>query len=169
MAVHAKALIAAVALLVGVGVGAGAGWVAQDWRLTGIHAEELAKRYREALAMANGVMEIGRAANAVISAADQRAWKGMQSDKKELDDLRKCVAAGTCGVRIIAKPATPSGDAIDSGAGSMGDDTIALDPDVQRRVLDLREAIGEDQRKIEYLQDYIQQCWASVNLKTTGQ
>lgn len=36
----------------------------------------------------------------------------------------------------------------------VGHDTIALDADVQLRVLDHREVIGDGRRKIEYLQEY---------------
>jgi hypothetical protein len=49
----------------------------------------------------------------------------------------------------------------DPGAGSVGHDTVELDSDVQRRVLDHREAIGEDARKLEYLQAYALQCWSA--------
>lgn len=137
----------------------GAGWTVNGWRLEAQHAQELAQRGREALAMAEGIKQAGIAANNAISEADTRAWKGLQSDKKELARLRGCVADGTCGVRLITKPAARDSGASDPGPGGLGDDTLALDPDVQRRVLDHREAIGEDQRKIEFLQDYAVQCW----------
>lgn len=135
----------------------GAGWAANGWRLDGQHAAELAQRDRQALAVAEQVMAIGRAANAAISTADAKAWKGLEDDKKELRRLRGCVADGTCGVRLIAGQSGhgPS----DPGAGSVGHDAVELDPDVQRRVLDHREAIGEDARKLEYLQAYAMQCW----------
>lgn len=140
-----------------------AGWRANGWRLDGQHAAELAQRDRQALAVAEQVMAIGRAANAAISTADAKAWKGLEDDKKELRRLRGCVADGTCGVRLIAGQSGhgPS----DPGAGSVGHDTIEIDPDVQRRVLDHREAIGEDAAKIEYLQDYAAQCWRSTQPK----
>ena len=147
---------------VGVALVFGAGWVANGWRLDDQHATELAQRDRQALAVAEQVMAIGRAANAAISTADAKAWKGLEDDKKELGRLRGCVAAGTCGVRLIVKPTPTSGGASDSSPGSVGDDTLDLDPDVQRRVLDHREAIGEDVAKLEYLQAYAQQCWLTL-------
>jgi len=137
-----------------------AGWLANGWRLDGQHAAELAQRDRQALAVAEQVMAIGRAANAAISTADAKAWKGLEDDKKELRRLRGCVADGTCGVRIIA--AQNGHGPSDPGAGSVGHDTVELDPDVQRRVLDHREAIGEDAAKIDYLQDYAAQCWRAA-------
>ena len=152
------------AKLLGAALGAalafGAGWLVNGWRLDGQHAAELAQRDRQALAVAEQVMAIGRAANAAISTADAKAWKGLEDDKKELRRLRGCVADGTCGVRLIAGEGRhrPS----DPGAGSVGHDTVELDPDVQRRVLDHREAIGEDARKLEYLRAYAEQCWRAV-------
>ena len=153
----ARAMLAAV----GAAMVFGTGWVANGWRLDGQHAAELAQRDRHALAVAEQVMAIGRAANAAISTADAKAWKGLEDDKKELRRLRGCVADGTCGVRLIAGESGhgPS----DPGASSLGHDTVELDPDVQRRVLDHREAIGEDARKIEYLQAYALQCWRATN------
>ncbi|MRT19231.1 hypothetical protein FYM52_02490 [Comamonas sp. CAH-2] len=151
----------ALAAAVGAALVFGAGWVANGWRLDGQHAAELAQRDRQALAVAEQVMAIGRAANAAISTADAKAWKGLEDDKKELHRLRGCVADGTCGVRLIAVQSGhgPS----DPGAGSVGHDTVELDPDVQRRVLVHREAIGEDARKLEYLQAYALQCWRATN------
>lgn len=142
----------------------GAGWVVQGWRLSGQHAQELAKRDREALAMAEAVKQIGIETNNTISAADAAAWKGLEDDKKELDRLRGCVAAGTCGVRLITKYVPTDSGGSDSSPGSVGHDTAGLDAEVQRRVLDLREAISADQRKIAYLQSYAVQCWRGSNL-----
>ena len=138
-----------------------AGWQVNGWRLGGQHAAELAERDQQALAVAEQVMAIGRAANAAISTADAKAWKGLEDDKKELRRLRGCVADGTCGVRLItAEDRHGPGD---PGAGSVGHDTVELDPDVQRRVLDHREAIGEDAKKLEYLQAYARQCWRATD------
>ena len=141
----------------------GAGWVANGWRLDGQHATELAQRDRQALAVAEQVMAIGRAANAAISTADAKAWKGLEDDKKELRRLRGCVADGTCGVRLITKYVPADSGGGDSSPGSVGHDTLEIDPDVQRRVLDHREAIGEDARKLEYLQAYARQCWRATD------
>ena len=143
----------------------GSGWLVNGWRLTGQHAQELAQRDQQDLVVAEQVMAIGREANASISTADAKAWKGLEDDKKELRRLRGCGADGTCGVRLITKYVPTGGGASDSSPGSVGHDTGELDPDVQRRVLDHREAIGEDAAKIDYLQDYAAQCWRSMQPK----
>ena len=142
-----------------------AGWTVQGWRLSGQHAQELAKRDREALEVAEAIKQAGIEANNAISAADARAWKGLEDDKKELGRLRGCVADRTCGVRLITKYVPTGGGASDSSPGSVGHDTLDLYPDVQRRVLDHREAIGEDAAKIDYLQDYAVQCWRAMQPK----
>ena len=66
-------------------------------------------------------------------------------------------------MRLITKYVPTGGGVSDSSPGSVGHDTIEIDPDVQRRVLDHREAIGEDAAKLEYLQDYARQCWLVSN------
>lgn len=142
-----------------------AGWLVNGWRLDGQHAAELAQRDRQALEVAEAIQQAGIEANNAISAADARAWKGLEDDKKELRRLRGCVADGTCGVRLITKYVPADSGASDSSPGSVGDDATDLSADVQRRVLDHREAIGEDAAKIDYLQDYAAQCWRSTQPK----
>lgn len=161
MLYRTKALIA----LALVAIVFSAGWAVQGWRLSGQHAQELAKRDRQALEVAEAIKQAGIEANNAISAADAKAWKGLEDDKKELGRLRGCVADRTCGMRLITKYVPADSGASDSSPGSVGHDTIEIDPDVQRRVLDHREAISEDQRKIEYLQDYVRQCWQLRALK----
>ncbi|MDH1766493.1 lysis protein [Comamonas aquatica] len=139
-----------------------AGWQVNGWRLDGRHAAELAQRDQQALEVAEAIKQAGIEANNAISTADAKAWKGLEDDKKELGRLRGCVAAGTCGVRLITKYVPADSGTGDPGAGSVGHDTLEIDPDVQRRVLDHREAIGEDAAKIDYLQDYAAQCWRAA-------
>ena len=137
-----------------------AGWAVQGWRLSGQHAQELAKRDRQALEVAEAIKQAGIEANNAISAAATKAWKGMEDERKELNRLRGCVADRTCGVRII--PAPGSGFDSTASAGGLGNDTIDLSADLQRRILDLRESIGQDAAKIEYLQAYALQCLKAV-------
>lgn len=140
----------------------GAGWLVNGWRLGGQHAQELAQRDRQALEVAEAIKQAGIEANNAISTADAKAWKGLEDDKKELGRLRGCVAAGTCGVRLITKYVPSGGGAVAPSPGSVGHDTLEIDQDVQRRVLDHREAIGEDAAKIDYLQGYAVQCWRAA-------
>ncbi len=154
----------AIAAAVGAGLIFGAGWAANGWRLSDQHSAELAERDRQELVVAQQVMEIGRKANNAISQADTKAWKGLEDDKKELRRLRGCVADGTCGVRLIT--AEGSHGPGNPGSSRVGHDTVALDSDVQRRVLDHREAIGEDDAKLKYLQDYATQCLGATQVRS---
>jgi len=49
----------------------------------------------------------------------------------------------------------------------MVDDAITLDAGVSERVLDLRDAIAEDAAKIDYLQQYAEQCEGSGAMNAT--
>ena len=149
-----------IAATVGAALLFGAGWATNGWRLSAQHSDDLAERDRADLTMAQQVMAIGQAANNAISVADAKAWKGLEDDKKELRRLRGCVADGTCGVRLIAVEDRHGPD--NPGSSSVGHDTVALDADVQRRVLDHREAIGEDAAKLSFLQAYARQCFKAT-------
>ncbi len=78
-------------ILIVCALGSAGGWVVQGWRLSGQHAQELAARDRQALEVAEAIKQAGIEANNAISAADARAWKGLENDKKELGRLRGCV------------------------------------------------------------------------------
>jgi len=158
---RAGIIAAVIAAVIVAGLIFGAGVLVEGWRLGGKHSQELAKRDRDALEMAESVRLAGIAANNAISDADQRAWKGLEDDKKELDRLRSCIADRTCGVRLITKYVRDGRS--DSGSSSVGNDSVELDADVQQRVLDHKQSISEDQRKIEYLQEYAQVCWRGIN------
>lgn len=142
----------------------GADWADNGWRLSAQHSADLAERDRADLTVAQQVMAIGQAANNAISQAGTKAWKGLEDAKKELRRLRGCVADGTCGVRLIT--AEGRGGPGNPGSNSVGHDTVALDSDVQRCVLDHREAIGEDAAKIKYLQDYASQCPRATQVRS---
>ena len=152
-----------IAATVGAALLFGAGWATNGWRLSAQHSDDLAERDRADLTMAQQVMAIGQAANNAISQADTKAWKGLEDDKKELRRLRGCVADGTCGVRLIT--AEGSHGPGNPGSSNMGNDTVALNSDVQRRVLDHREAIGEDAAKLSYLQELARQCWRATQVR----
>ena len=108
------------------------------------------------------VARAGQAANAAITAADQKSIERIAKNDEENSRLRACVAAGTCGVRIITKSAVcASGSAgpADSSAGRMGDAAVELDPEAGQRVLDLRASVQLDAEKLEYLRAYAESCW----------
>lgn len=146
----------------------GAGWTAQGWRLSGQIATLKQEHADQHLAMAEAAKQIGIAANNAISDADARAWKGLEDDKKELGRLRGCVADRTCGVRLITKYVSAESGAGDSSTSSVGHDTVEIDPDVQRRVLDHREAIREDAAKLSFLQAYARECFKATSVDSAA-
>lgn len=135
-----------------------AGWAVQGWRLSGQHAQELAKRDREALAMAEAVKQIGIEAGKVIAAADAKGMKEIADAKAETERVRRCIAAGTCGVWIKSS-AAGGGVPGDSGSGSLGNAASGITGEAASRVLDLWDAVDTDAAKLDYLQAYAEQCW----------
>ena len=143
------------------------GWAVNGWR-TGAdladvkrqHAEVLAGIARKTTDAVTAVRKLEQAANSAISTADKSATERIAKNDQENSRLRACVAAGTCGVRIVTRVVREStgGGAADSSASSVGDAAVELDQDVQQRVLDLRESVQLDTEKLDYLQRYAETC-----------
>lgn len=170
---------AGAALLAGALAFAGA-WQAQGWRygaqlsnLKATHAETLreiadktAKAYEAVRKYETGVAD-------QLADKDATHYKELTHAQSETARMRACVAAGTCGVRIITRTAAcAAGGAMpqDANAGRVGDGAIDLDDDTAGRVLDLRESVQSDAAKLAYLRDYAQACWrAGVEGAGVGQ
>ena len=165
MTVYAKTIIALALALAGFA----GGWAVQGWRagaelatVRQEHAEVLRDIANKTTETVRAVARAGQAANAAITAADQKSIERIAKNDEENSRLRACVAAGTCGVRIITKSAVcASGSAgpADSSAGRMGDAAVELDPEAGQRVLDLRASVQLDAEKLEYLRAYAESCW----------
>ena len=144
------------------------GWAVNGWR-TGAdladvkrqHAEVLAGIARKTTDAVTAVRKLEQAANSAISTADKSATERIAKNDQENSRLRACVAAGTCGVRIVTRVVREStgGGAADSSASSLGDAAVELDREAASRVLDLRESIQLDAEKLDYLQRYAETCW----------
>lgn len=144
-----------------------AGWVIQGWRADASlaqarqnHAGVLADIATKTRVAADAVRAYERQAGAALAAAEKKSTEDLNNAKAETQRLRDCVRAGTCGVRIVPRYVNPSSGAgrPDAAGSSVGDDAITLDAGVSERVLDLRDAIAEDAAKIDYLQQYVEQC-----------
>ena len=145
------------------------GWMVNGWRagaelatVRQKHAEVLHDIANKTTETVHAVARASQAANAAITAADQKSIERIAKNDEENSRLRACVAAGTCGVRIITKSAVcssvGSGPA-DSSASSVGDAAVELDREAASRVLDLRESVQLDAEKLTYLQRYAETCW----------
>ena len=145
------------------------GWMVNGWRagaelatIRQEHAEVLRDIADKTAKTMQAVARAGQAANAAITAADQKSIERIAKNDEENSRLRACVAAGTCGVRIITRSAVCSSggaEPADSSAGRVGDAAVELDPEAGQRVLDLRASVQLDAEKLEYLRAYAESCW----------
>lgn len=144
-------------------------WQIQAWRmgeqLAGVKASHAQTMQAIADKTAQARAAVARyelAAHAQLADKDVQHHQELTHAKSETARMRACIAAGTCGVRIITRSAScAAGGAVpqDAGAGGLGDGAIELDPATAGRVLDLRESVQSDAAKLAYLRDYAQACW----------
>ena len=159
---------AGAALLAGAIAGVCA-WHAQGWRmgeqlasLKAGHAETLQAIADKTAQARAAVARYELAAHAQLADKDVQHYQELTHAKSETARMRACVAAGTCGVRIITRSAScAAGGAVpqDAGAGGLGDGAVELDPATAGRVLDLRESVQSDAAKLAYLREYASACW----------
>ena len=151
-----------------VALGLATGWAVNGWRkdadLADVkrqHAEVLSGIARKTTDAVTAVRKLEQAANSAISTADKTTTERIAKNDQENSRLRACVAAGTCGVRIVTRVVRESGGggATDSTAGGLGDAAVELDREAASRVLDLRESVQLDAEKLDYLQRYAETCW----------
>lgn len=144
----------------------GAGWVAQGWRKD-VQLQSQRVQYAKTLqaiaektaAARDAVQEQERQMTTQLAELDKQKMEEINAAKSETSRLRRCIAAGTCGVRLNSTAgAASSRGAADASAPGMDDAAPALDAALQQRVLDLRDAIAEDSAALEYLQGYAKRC-----------
>ena len=143
-----------------------AGWVAQGWRKD-VQLQSQRVQYAKTMqtiaektaAARDAVQEQERQMAAQLAELDKQKMEEISAAKSETNRLRRCIAAGTCGVRLNSTAGAASGrGATDATAPGMDDAAPALDATLQQRVLDLRDAIAEDSAALEYLQGYAKRC-----------
>ena len=144
----------------------GAGWGAQGWRKDAQlqeqrtqHAQKLQDIAEKTAAALTAVRKYERLTATHLAEADRQKTEEINAAKSETNRLRRCIAAGTCGVRLNSTAgAASSRGAADTAAPGMDNEAAAIHGDLQQRVLDLRDAIVEDSTALEYLQEYAKQC-----------
>lgn len=159
---------AGAALLAGALAFAGA-WQIQAWRmgeqlasLKASHAKTLQAIADKTAKASEAVRKYEAGVAAQLADKDATHYKELTHAQSETARMRACVAAGTCGVRIITRStACAAGGDVpqDAGAGGVGDGALALDGETAGRVLDLRESVAADDAKLAYLQEYAKSCY----------
>ena len=124
------------------------------------HAQEKSAAYRTALAAQQQLdAERGRKVEAV-AAIDTEQTKLLGKDREDLERLRACVAAGTCGVRIVGAKCPASAGSVPtiaSGAGMGVGASPELDADARQTYFTLREGIAVKERQLAACQQYVQE------------
>ena len=160
--------LAAIGVVLGLLGAFAAGWGAQGWRKDAQlqeqrtqHAQKLQDIAEKTAAALTAVRKYEHLTATHLAETDRQKTEEINAAKSETNRLRRCIAAGTCGVRFKSAP-TPGeragGLGQDAPAGSVGNAAPALDASVQQDVLDLRESIKVDELAIEYLQQYALRC-----------
>ena len=143
-----------------------AGSAVQGWRM-GMqlqeqrtqHAQKLQDIAEKTATALTAVRKYERLTATHLAETDRQKTEEINAAKSETNRLRRCIAAGTCGVRLISTAGTASSrGAADAAAPGMDNEAAAIHGDLQQRVLDLRDAIVEDSAALEYLQEYAKQC-----------
>ncbi|EMK5833879.1 lysis protein [uncultured Citrobacter sp.] len=91
-----------------------------------------------------------------VAALDAKYMKELEDAKQQLDDLRRCVRNGKCGLYVNAR--CPENGA--TSAGGMGDaSNPRLTDSAERDYFTLRDRIVTVTKQVAYLQEYIKsQC-----------
>ena len=157
------------AALLAAAIAGACAWYAQGWRmgeqLAGVkatHAETLQAIADKTAKASEAVRKYEAGVADQLADKDATHYKELTNAQSETSRLRSCIAAGTCGVRIITRStACAAGGDVpqDAGAGGVGDGAVALDDAAANRVLDLRESVQADAAKLAYLREYAQACW----------
>ena len=159
---HLRLIATGVALVLAFG----AGWAVQGWRM-GMQLQEQRTQHARTLqdiaektaTARDAVRKQERQMAAHLAELDKQKMEGINAAKSETNRLRRCIAAGTCGVRLDTNAgAASSRGAADASPSGVGNEAAAISGDLQQRVLDLRDAIAEDSAALEYLQEYAKRC-----------
>lgn len=168
-------LVAAAAALA---VSFGAGWAVNGWRV-GSQVDKLKADQSAALATANRSALVlqqrldaerdGKAAE--LAAIDAKGAKALKGAQDENDRLQRCIAAGTCGLRVnVVRSACPASDVpgtaatggVDSGTG------IELAPAARQDYFTLRNALGRVGAKLDACQSSLRTLTGGASTPAAG-
>ncbi|HCR2146150.1 TPA: lysis protein [Enterobacter kobei] len=110
----------------------------------------------EKLSLANATIKDMQIRQRDVAALDAKYTKELSDEKKQLDDLQRCVRDGKCGLHVNTRcPANG-----ETSTGGMGDASgPRLTDSAERDYFTLRERIVTVTKQVGYLQEYIKhQC-----------
>ena len=156
------------AALLAAAIAGACAWYAQGWRmgeqlasLKATHAETLRSIADKTAKASEAVRKYEAGVADQLADKDVQHYQELTHAQSETARMRACIAAGTCGVRIITRSAACAAGGVpqDAGSGGVGDGAIALDGETAGRVLDLRESVAADAAKLAYLREYAKSCY----------
>lgn len=131
-------------------------WAINHYRDNAITYKDQRDKATEKLSLANATIKDMQTRQRDVAALDAKYTKDLADAKKQLDDLRRCVSSGKCGLHVNAR--CPANGA--TSPGGMGDaSSPRLTDSAERDYFTLRERIVTVTKQVGYLQDYIkEQC-----------
>lgn len=131
-------------------------WAVNHYRDNATEYKKQRDEKAQALNLANATITDMVTRQRDVAALDAKYTQDLADEKKQLDDLQRCIRDGKCGLRINAK-CTANGA---TGSGSLGDASgPRLTDSAQRDYFTLRERIATVTKQVEYLQEYVRsQC-----------
>lgn len=137
----------------------GAGWLGNGWRLGGTisdlkaeHSQTVATAARTALNAQRALDDQRDKLATRLSEIDGVETAALRTENDEIERLRKCVADGTCGLRLAATcpsdvPRAPSGSGVDTGTEP------GLTPDAGQAYFALRTGIATAKAQLSACQE----------------
>ena len=153
-------------LVAAMAVAFGTGWSVNGWRvgskmsnLRAAHDRSMINAAENAATKIKDAIDERDAAQGKLSDIAREGLESIEKTKNETDRLRRCIAAGTCGVRIAAACPDHSMGMSESSGGRVMDTSSGpvIPATVQQDILDLRT-------NIERTEATLKACQASASV-----
>lgn len=131
-------------------------WAIDHYRDNAITYKDQRDKATEQLSLANATIKDMQVRQRDVAALDAKYTKDLADEKKQLDDLQRCVRDGKCGLYVNARCSANGA----TSTGGMGDASgPRLTDSAERDYFTLRERIVTVTKQVGYLQEYIStQC-----------
>ena len=132
------------------------GWAVNHYRDNATEYKKQRDEKTQALNRANATITDMQTRQRDVAALDAKYTKELADAKKQLDELKRCVSDGKCGLHVNARcPANGT-----TSTGGVGDaSSPRLNDSAERDYFTLRERIVTVTKQVGYLQEYINtQC-----------